>query len=119
MRATLEAIAFQVGDVLDAYPGAVEVLRADGGVTANGFLLQFQADLLGCPVEVAADTEMTGLGAAALAGMGVGTWPDLDALRRRVRPGARYEPAMSRDEAESRKNEWRRALQRALTNAPH
>jgi glycerol kinase len=118
VRATLEAIAFQVADVLGAYPGVVGVLRADGGATANGFLLQFQADLLGCPVEVAADSETTALGAAALAGMAVGTWPDLDALRRRIRSGARYEPAMSRDEAASRKNEWQRALRRALTSAP-
>jgi glycerol kinase len=118
VRAALEAIAFQVADVLDAYPGEVGVLRADGGVTANGFLMQFQSDLLGCPVEVAADIETTALGAAALAGMAVGTWPDLEALRRRIRSGARYEPAMSRDEAASRQNKWRRALKRALSSAP-
>lgn len=115
VRATLEAIAFQVADVLDAYPGGVGALRADGGATANRFLMQFQADLLGCPVEVAADSETTALGAAALAGMAVGTWPDLDALRRRIRASARYEPAMSRDEAESRQDEWRRAVRRALS----
>jgi len=115
VRATLEAIAFQVADVLDAYPGGVGVLRADGGATANRFLMQFQADLLGCPIVVAADSETTALGAAALAGMAVGTWPDLDALRRRIRPGARYEPEMSRDKAETQKEEWRRALRRALS----
>ena len=118
VRAALEAIAFQVADVLDAYPGDVGVLRADGGATANGFLMQFQADLLGCPVEVAADSETTALGAAALAGMALGTWPDLDALRRRIRSGSRYEPAMSRDEAQSRQDEWGRALARALSPAP-
>jgi glycerol kinase len=118
VRAALEAIAFQVADVLDAYPYDVGVLRADGGATANGFLMQFQADLLGCPVEVAADSETTALGAAALAGMAVGAWPDLDALRQRIRAGARYEPAMSRDEAESRQDEWRRAVRRALSPAP-
>ena len=104
-------------DVLDAYPGDVGVLRADGGATVNRFLMQFQADLLGCPVEVAADPETTALGAAALAGMAVGTWPDLDALRRRIRSGSRYEPAMSRDEAKSRQHEWRRAVRRALSRA--
>jgi len=118
VRATLEAIAFQVADVLDAYPSSVGVLRADGGATANRFLMQFQADLLGCRVEVAAESDLTALGAAALAGMAVATWPDLDALRRRTRPGARYEPAMSRDEAESRKDEWRGALRRAFSRAP-
>src|SRR5262249_33126593 len=73
-RATLEAMAFQVADVLDAFPGELEVLRADGGATANTFLMQFQSDLLRCPVEVAADSETTGLGAAALAGLGANVW---------------------------------------------
>ena len=70
VRAALEAIAFQVADVLEVLPGGVDVLRADGGASANGFLMQFQADLLGCPVEVAAERETTALGAAALAGRG-------------------------------------------------
>ncbi len=114
-RATLEAIAFQVADVLDAFPGAVGVLRADGGATANRFLMQFQSDVLGCPVDVAADAETTALGAAALAGMAVGVWPDLDALAGCIRSGARYEPAMSREEAAMRRAEWRGALRRVLT----
>ncbi len=56
------------------------MLRADGGATANRFLMQFQADLIGSPVEVAADADATALGAAALAGLAVGVWPE-----RRVR----------------------------------
>ena len=68
MRAALEAIAHQVADVVDALPERPSVLRADGGAAANGFLMQLQADLLGCPVEVAAERETTALGAAALAG---------------------------------------------------
>ena len=67
VRAALEAIAHQVADVVDALPARPTVLRADGGAAANGFLMQFQADLLGCPVEVAAERETTALGAAALA----------------------------------------------------
>src|SRR5206468_3611481 len=59
VRAALEAIAFQVADVLDAAPQEIDVLRADGGATANGFLMQLQADLQGCPVEVAADADAT------------------------------------------------------------
>jgi glycerol kinase len=118
VRATLEAIAFQVADVLDACPGDVGVLRADGGATKNRFLMQFQSDLLGCPVEVAADTETTALGAAALAGLAVGTWPDVEALERHVLRGARYEPAMSRAEAAERRGEWQRGLQRALSAVP-
>ena len=67
VRAALEAIAHQVADVVEALPERPTVLRADGGATANGFLMQFQADLLGMPVEVAAERETTALGAAALA----------------------------------------------------
>jgi glycerol kinase len=114
-RAALEAIAFQVADVLDAIPGDVDVLRADGGATGNRLLMQFQSDLLGCPVEVAADADTTALGAAALAGMAVGTWASIDALRGCIRSGARYEPTMSRDEVERRRDEWRVALRRVLT----
>jgi len=113
VRAALEAIAFQVADVLDAFPGEVAVLRADGGASANGFLMQLQADLLACPVDVAADAEATALGAAALAGLGTGLWPGVEVVRELVRRGARYEPAMSPDEAEARRSEWRRALERA------
>jgi glycerol kinase len=91
------------------------VLRADGGATKNRFLMQFQSDLLGCPVEVAADAEATALGAAALAGLAVGIWPDVKALERHLRRGARYEPAMSRADAAERRGELKRGLQRALS----
>jgi glycerol kinase len=114
VRAALEALAFQVADVLDGLPGAVEVLRADGGASANGFLMQFQADLLGCPVEVAAEQESTALGAAALAGRAIGLWPDAEAIRARLRPGAVYEPAADRDSVAASRAEWRSALNRAL-----
>ena len=89
------------------------MLRADGGATSNAFLMQFQSDLLGCPVEVAADAEATALGAAALAGLGTGVWEGPDAVRARVRTGARFEPAMPRDEAAARRSEWSRAVERA------
>ena len=113
VRAALEAIAFQVADVLDAVPTELSVLRADGGATANGFLMQFQADLQGGLVEVAADADATALGAAALAGLATGVWEGPDAIRARVRTGARYEPKMSREEASVRRAEWRRAVERA------
>ena len=114
VRAALEGIAFQVADVLDLLPGGVDVLRADGGASANGFLMQFQADLLGCPVEVAAEQETTALGAAALAGRAVGLWPGDDEIRQLLSPGAVYEPAADRDWVAARRAEWRSALDRAL-----
>src|SRR5207302_6997121 len=97
VRAALEAIAHQVADVVDALPERPAVLRADGGATANGFLMQFQADLLGVPVEVAAERETTALGAAALAaGRGA-----------QVAVGATYEPQLAADEVEAQRAAWR------------
>ena len=105
VRAALEAIAHQVADVVDALPEPPEVLRADGGAAANGFLMQFQADLLGVPVEVAAERETTALGAAALAAGGGA----------RAAVGATYEPRLGRDEVVALRAEWRVALNRART----
>jgi len=103
VRATLEAIAHQVADVVDALPLRPALLRADGGAAANGFLMQFQADLLGLPVEVAAERETTGLGAAALAaGRDV-----------QVGVGGVYEPRMGPDEAAELRRDWALALRRA------
>ncbi|HEX6724388.1 MAG TPA: glycerol kinase GlpK [Gaiella sp.] len=114
VRATLEAVAHQVADVLDALPLDVGVLRADGGATANGFLMQLQADLLDCPVEVAADADATAIGAAALAGLAVGTWSGPNEVAALIRRGARYEPRMSSDEVEDMRREWHEALRRVL-----
>jgi glycerol kinase len=114
VRAALEAVAHQVADVLEALPLDVPVLRADGGATANGFLMQLQADLLGCPVEVAADADATALGAAALAGLGIGTWADLDEVAASIRRGERYEPRMDRGDVERLRGTWHDAVRRAL-----
>ena len=102
VRAALEAIAHQVADVVEALPQPPRVFRADGGATANGFLMQFQADLLGVHVEVAAERETTALGVAALAaGRTSG-----------VTVGAVFEPQRSRDEVEALRAGWRQALNR-------
>jgi glycerol kinase len=104
-RAALEGIAHQVADVVDALPEPPAVLRADGGATANGFLMQLQADLLGLPVEVAAERETTALGAAALAA-GHGA---------RVAVGATYEPVLGPDERLALRDAWRGAVNRSRT----
>ena len=114
VRAALEAVAHQVADVLDVLPLDVDVLRADGGASANRFLMQLQADLSGCPVEVAADAEATALGAAALAGLGTGLWRRPEDVTALLRRGECYAPVMSRDEAENRREDWRRAVRRVL-----
>jgi len=116
-RAALEAIAYQTRDVTEAMPLALEALRADGGATANRFLMQFQADVLGIPVEVASERETTAVGAAALAGLAVGLWSGPDELASLWRPGARYEPRLERAEADRLQAEWREAVALALRGA--
>src|SRR5712691_1265005 len=115
-RATLESIAYQTRDLVEAMRGAgqpIEALRVDGGRTGNRFLMQFQADVLGIPVEVAAIRETTALGAAFLAGLGVGLWKSPDELRERRAVAARYEPTMSVDQRDAKYAGWLRAVERA------
>jgi glycerol kinase len=114
VRAALEAVALQVADVVEALSSPVGILRADGGGSSNAFLMQLQADLLGCPVEVSAERETTALGAAALAGLALGVWPDTASLAERFRRGTRYEPAGERDAIDELRAGWRLALRRAL-----
>ncbi len=115
-RATLEAIAYQCRDALDAMGHAssepLSVLRADGGATANRWLMQFQSDVLGVPVVVPQIAETTALGAAYLAGVGVGAWTVSD-VRDGWREGARYEPRMGEDERATLLAGWAAALRRA------
>jgi glycerol kinase len=115
-RATLEAIAYQTVDAVEAMGSAsreaVSELRADGGATANRWLMQFQADVLGVPVVVPEVAETTALGAAYLAGVGVGAWTVSD-VRDGWREGARYEPRMGREQREALLAGWADALARA------
>jgi glycerol kinase len=115
-RATLESIAYQTRDLIEAMRGVaqpIDVLRVDGGGTANRFLMQFQADVAGIPVEVAAIQETTAVGAAFLAGLATGVWRSPDELRQRRTVSARYEPRMSADERESLYAGWLRAVDRS------
>ncbi len=115
-RATLEAIAYQTCDAVHAQNTALgvslEELRADGGATANGWLMQFQADLLGVPVVVPEVSETTVLGAAYLAGITAGCWTEAD-TRAMWREARRFEPRMGEDERHALLAQWRRALVRA------
>jgi len=116
VRAALEAMAHQVADVVDVLPVVAGVLRADGGATANGFLMQLQADLIGVPVEVSANADATALGAAALAGLATGVWPDADALLPLLRRGRRYEPSPDTGEQARARAGWRQAVRRATVH---
>jgi glycerol kinase len=120
VRASLEAMAYATADVLDAMraaaggeaPGAFDRLRVDGGATANGWLMQFQADVLGVPVERPAMPELTGLGAAGLAGLAAGVWtPDAFVA---AREAATFAPGAGAPAARSGRAGWRRAVRAAL-----
>jgi glycerol kinase len=116
-RAALESMCYQTLDVVGAMERdsgiSLKEVRADGGAVANGFLMQFQSDILGVPVEVPSITETTALGAAYLAGLAVGFWEDRAELERRWKVGRRYEPRMSAGERERLHARWLRAVERA------
>jgi glycerol kinase len=117
VRATLESICYQTKDVADAMQRdsgvALTALRVDGGAVGNEFLMQFQADILGVPVEVPAVSETTSLGAAYLAGLAVGFWESRDELAAKWQIAQRYEPKMSAAERERLHTRWLRAVERA------
>ncbi|MFI9551417.1 FGGY family carbohydrate kinase [Nonomuraea endophytica] len=110
VRATLEAIAFEVRDVVEVMGGSVAGLKADGGASGNDLLMGMQADQLGVPVERPVVQETTALGAAFLAGLGSGVWGSADELRATWRLDRRFEPGARDDAAYDR---WRAAV--ALT----
>lgn len=116
-RATLESIAYQTRDVMAAMTQdsgiEPEVLHVDGGACENDFLMQFQADILGVAVERPAVLEVTAMGAAALAGLGVGFWRDRSDLNARVGPSTLFEPTMSEHEREGLYRQWLRAVERS------
>jgi glycerol kinase len=115
-RAALEAIAYQTVDAARAQEAAsgerLAELRADGGAVANRWLMQFQADVLGCEVVVPEIAETTALGAAYLAGVASGHW-ELAEVAQMWRESARYRPAMSAAEREALLVDWRRAVERS------
>lgn len=114
VRATLEAIAFEVRDVVEVLAtGTPPVLKADGGASGNDLLMQFQADQLGTAVERPVIQETTALGAAFLAGLGAGVWGSVEDLRKTWQLDRRFEPGARDDEAYER---WRAAVDLATTH---
>ena len=115
-RATIESIAYQVADVVDAMTtdagSRIATLRVDGGAAANDALLGFQADILDIPVERPAVTETTALGAAYLAGLAVGFWEGLDEIEANWALDRRFEPSMAPDRRGRMLRDWHRAVER-------
>lgn len=118
IRAALEALAYQTKDVLGAmvtdsgYP--VHTLRVDGGAAANDFLMQFQSDILGIPVERPSVNETTALGAAYLAGLAVGFWSGADELNNHDHTERVFESVMTDDERQQLYSGWQRAVKAAM-----
>jgi glycerol kinase len=114
IRATLESIAYQTRDVLDAMQAdsgiKLAALRVDGGAVANDFLMQFQADVLDTEVHRPEVTEVTALGAAYLAGMAVGFWDGLDELKDKAKLNRSFEPHQDEEKRNRRYRGWKRAV---------
>ncbi|WP_104107328.1 glycerol kinase GlpK [Nocardioides sp. 616] len=112
VRATLEAIAFEVRDVLETMPDLAS-LRVDGGAAANDLLCQIQADQVGVPVERPRIVETTALGAAFLAGLGTGVWDSVDDLRETWQLGRSFEPRSDRQASDRAYRRWQDAVERS------
>jgi len=117
-RAAEESIAYQTKDVIEAMIAdsgkALKSLHVDGGATRSDFLMQFQADILGIPVERPNITEMAALGAAYLAGLGVGYWESFEDLEKYWKLERRYEPGMDNKKIDELYKGWKRAVERSF-----
>lgn len=118
IRATLESLAYQTKDVLDAMERDAKIhlhsLRVDGGAVANRFLMQFQADILGVDVVRPLQLETTALGAAYLAGLAVGFWKDEREIEERWEVDQRFSPTMGKEERERLYRGWQKAVEATL-----
>lgn len=118
IRATLESIAYQTRDVLEIMrtDSGIDLkeLRVDGGACANDFLMQFQSDILGTPVERPEIIETTALGAAYLAGLAVGFWKDQFSIAERRKVNRKFLPLMSEDKRNELYTNWKKAVKRTL-----
>lgn len=118
VRAVLESMAFQVAHCYNAMKDELgkesPIMRADGGIVENSFVMQFQADMLGIPVEVPSEKETAAFGAACLGGLTMGALPNLESVRKYVKLKCVYEPRMSADERGERMRRWLDAAERSL-----
>ena len=117
-RAALEAICHQSADVVEAMVAdadlSLDVLKVDGGVTANALCMQIQADILGVPVSRPVVAETTALGAAYAAGLAVGFWPSTDELVDNWAEDARWDPASDDGQRKTARAQWAKAVERTL-----
>ncbi|AEM79377.1 glycerol kinase GlpK [Thermoanaerobacter wiegelii] len=118
IRATLESIAYQTRDVLEAMQEdsgiKLQALKVDGGASANNFLMQFQSDILGVPVDRPQVIETTALGASYLAGLAVGFWNSKEEIEKNWNVDKHFEPAMDNEKREKLYKGWKKAVERAM-----
>ncbi|TZE83012.1 glycerol kinase GlpK [Calorimonas adulescens] len=118
IRATLESLAYQTRDVLEAMQEDsginLAALKVDGGACANNFLMQFQADILGVPVDRPQVIETTALGAAYLAGLATGFWKDKDEIAANWNVDRQFKPSMDEEKKEKLYKGWKKAVERSL-----
>lgn len=118
IRAAQESIAYQVADLVNAMQQdtglTLASLKADGGASRDHFLMQFQSDIIHCKVRRPAIRETTALGAAYLAGLGVGVWDSLDEIKKLWECDIVYEPQMSEDQRQDLMRHWHEAVHRSL-----
>ncbi len=118
VRSTLEAIAFQVAENMEVMKKdsgmSIDVMRVDGGAVVNEFLMQFQADILGIPVDVPIINETTALGVAFLSAFGIGDFNSLDAVSQKWKLRKRYLPSIGDDERKLLMKGWKKAVKRSL-----
>ena len=112
-RAALESIAFQTLDMCEVFGSKIKILNVDGGASANAFLMQFQADILGTEVRANDNPEVTALGAAMLAALGAGLVRSPKELLKLNFPMRRYRPVMPKGKRLKLKAQWNQALQRS------
>ena len=117
VRATLDSLAYQTRDVLGAMEAdsgnRLAALKVDGGAVANNLLMQFQADLLGVPVDRPQITETTALGAAYLAGLATGVWSSKEDLKKSWQLDTRFTPALDKQDADKLYKGWKKAVKHA------
>ena len=118
VRATLESLAYQSKDVIEAMQEDAKIplayLRVDGGASANNFLMQFQADMLNTEVHRPRTLETTSLGAAYLAGLAVGYWKDLDEISEDFSIDRSFKPQMSQEKRDKNYKYWKKAIERSM-----
>lgn len=118
VRATLESLAYQTKDILDAMEAdsgiRLQILKVDGGAVVNNFLMQFQADILGVPVDRPRVTEATALGVAYMAGLAVGVWKNKEQLINKWKLDRSFTPVMDKTKSEKLYRGWQKAVKRSM-----